>query len=226
GSLNAKEKIQPYSATFRTGTADSVTAPGEGAAELRAWWKGVTDWARTIGRSPATLSEFASNTPNLPMLVALSPSYLRAVEVDLTEARSRLVEADQLIIVSAGSEKTGTLAENFLPCDARLEHLLGGARSSLNARIVRYILRNFEPSKMRISSLRPEFEKLQGTQQPARTFARKKLSDSEIIAFIKDALASNPRDSPSSLLRVLRQSDRACEQHRFRNLFARARNGA
>jgi len=128
-----------------------------------------------------------------------------------------------MMIVSSGAKKNGALAANFLPCNARLEHAFEGVRSSLNARIVRHILNTESVGTMRMSHVKPTFERLLKEQPRARTFHRKRMTDDEVITFIQTSLAESPGRSCSALLGALRRSDRACEQSRFRKIFATAK---
>jgi hypothetical protein len=55
---------------------------------------------------------------------------------------------------------------------------------------------------------------------------RESSHDSEILAFIDNALRSAPLASYTKLLRMYRDTGRACEMRRFRGLYSEVRKGA
>jgi len=63
-------------------------------------------------------------------------------------------------------------------------------------------------------------ERLMADCAPLQRFDRKKLSDREIADFIDSRRRGTANTSASQLLRELRDSGMACEQSRFRRLFA------
>lgn len=219
GLIGSNDLIIPYSATFTRGQEDSVTKPGEPASARQQWWDGLCAWKRSRRRRPSSLQKLAQMFPEFPLLIALSGEYVSALENDLLAARGELADPDCLVIVSAGGRKDGSLAANFLPCDARLENALGGVRASLNARIVRRILATVPPEKIRMSHLRGRFANLLRRQPPVRQIERQRLEDVEVVEFIEHALMKSSRTSHTALLRALRESELACEQNRFRRLF-------
>jgi hypothetical protein len=219
GLIGSPEMVVPYSATFTRGHADSVVRANEAPSTRQKWWDGLCAWRRSRRRSPSSIQQLASKFPKHPLLVALSAEYLGALEGDLLGARDALADPDRLVIVSAGARKDGDLALNCLPCDARLEHLLGGVRGSLNARIVRHIFATTPSEKIRMSHLRELFEKLLRRQPAARFIERQRLDDGQLIEFIADSFLQAAKPSHSGLLRALRARGLACEQKRFRALF-------
>jgi hypothetical protein len=220
GLVRPTERLLPYSATFTRTHPDSVLAARERSSELKAWWCELCRWRSSNNQTPASIQQLASRFPEHPLLIALSREYLAAVADDLILARKQLRSPDLMIIVSSGAKKDGPLAENFLPCDARLEQVFGGVRSSLNARIVRHILATESVGTMKMSQVKPRFEFLLEQQPSARTFRRQRMNDDEVIKFIQTCLAESPGRSCSALLAALRRSDHACEQSRFRKIFA------
>lgn len=224
GLIRSDELLVPYSATFTRGHEDSVVQPGDFAAAQQQWWDGLCAWKRSLRRRPSSLQRLASMFPARPLLIALSAEYVSALENDLLAAREELTDPDLLVIVSAGGRKDGPLAASFLPCDARLENVLGGVRASLNARIVRRILETVPPENVRISHLRVAFGNLLRRQPPPRLIERERLDDGKVVEFIERALVESVRPSHTALLRALRESGLACEQKRFRKLFHETKN--
>ena len=218
GLIGATERIRPYSATFMAGHKDSISVRQDRAA-CAAWWAGLSQSSHEKGRQISSIQALAKCFPSTPLLIALSESYIAALADDLVDARRHLCDPDLLVIVSAGSSKRGILEEHFLPCDARLEHRFGGARSSLNSRIVRHILQTTEPENVRCSLLKKRFSRMLGKLPKHRTFDRSKMTDQEVTEFIVQNLRACPDATQTSLLRQLRDNLRACEQKRFRRIY-------
>jgi hypothetical protein len=218
GLLSSEDMVVPYSATFSSGQDDSVAAIRDSAGNQR-WWRGLTKrWAK-MSRPVSSVSELASAFPSSPLLVGVSPDYLWAMMPDLLAASVALVDPDLLVIVSAGTKKADALTPFLLPCDARLEHRLGGARSSLNARIVAYILNKFRAEELRMPILQKHFKNILSRAPEARTYHRKRMTEKQVETFIRKALRKAPGASFSALLRNLRDSGLACEYKRFREMF-------
>jgi hypothetical protein len=218
GLLSSEDIVVPYSATFSAGQDDSVTADRDPAGNQR-WWNGLTKRMSNTSRPVVSVSELARTFPSAPLLVGVSPDYLWAMMADLLAASKALFDPDLLVIVSAGTKKAGDLTPFLLPCDARLEHRLGGARTSLNARIVAYILNRFSAEELRMPILQKHFKNILSRAPEARTYDRKRMTENQVETFIRKALRKKPRASFSALLRGLRDSGMACEYKRFRQMF-------
>jgi hypothetical protein len=96
---------------------------------------------------------------------------------------------------------------------------LGGARTSLNARIVAYILNRFRAEELRMPILQKHFKNILSRAPEARTYHRKRMTETQVETFIRKALLKEPKVSFSALLRSLRDSGMACEYKRFRQMF-------
>ena len=71
-----------------------------------------------------------------------------------------------------------------------------------------------------------QLARLLAQQPPLPRYERKKLSDTEVLALIKDGLDQSPGTSASRLLRQIRDAGYACEQRRFGHLFQAFRENA
>jgi hypothetical protein len=218
GLLSSEDVVVPYSATFTAGQEDSVT-PDRDPARIQQWWNGLTKRTAKTSRPVASVSELARAYPSTPLLVGVSSDYLLAMMTDLLAASEALLDPDLLVIVSAGTKKAGDLTPFLLPCDARLEHRLGGARTSLNARIVAYILNTFRAEELRMPLLQKHFKNILSRAPKARTYDRKRMTEKQVETFIRRSLRKEPEASFSALLRSLRDSGMACEYKRFRDMF-------
>ncbi len=226
GLIHSTTQIESYAATFATRVEDSITRstsssdPEEDAAY---WWRRLMDRPRGNGE-PASLTELAATDPGAPMVVALSGAYVRAAQADLLAAAEALDDPGQLLLVSGDDRRA--LRRHRLPADARLQQALGGARVSLNARVVRLLVEtssqhSWDPAQIRsllVASL---------AQQPDLVrYDRRPLTDSEVEEFIRRELADQGPAAQTVLLRRLRDRNLACEQKRFGKLYRRVVEGA
>jgi hypothetical protein len=226
GLLSLASEVRPYSATFDGGQTDSVAVNGQGGPPReasRAWWRLLSEWEGPGPHGPRTIAELADAHPRSPLLVVASEVYLGAVADDLRKGLGRLADPDQLSMISAGTSDLEGLSKHLLPCDARLQRLVGGARASLNARLARLALSSLDGREPTCSALGELFSGLLAEQQDAPSRRRTALADAEVRRYLKEALERDPKSRPTPLLRKLRDSGRACEQSRFASLFGAVR---
>lgn len=208
GLIPANAPIRPYAATFTAGHADSVP---DGAC---AWWDALGDWPGPVA-GPRSISGLVSD-PGARVLLALSAAYLKACRADIVRAVGRTHHDGQVSIVSVGTKSDPQLAPYLLPCDARLQTAFGGSRQALNVRTAQFLLAAGLSDHDEMSEM---LDKLL-TDQPSLTrYERRSANDSEVRAFIRDHLKTDPNATHSRLLREFRDDDRACEQKRFAALF-------
>ncbi len=227
GLVAYNAKIAPYAATFTPNHADSVTrevSRSNMGAARRTWWDALASWAAPQLGGARKIIDLVREHKSKRLIVAASPHYLDAMSDDLSQA-GNLLGTEQFAIFCAGWYKHPILDAYRVPCDARLQHLLGGALCSLNMRCVRYALEHGEKTGLELSRLRQHFSGLLDRQPAWNPPRRKPLTDEEVCAFIKKGLSENPRARPSPLLRLLREVGQACEQRRFSELFQRIEGG-
>jgi hypothetical protein len=227
GLVNQRTPLCSYSATFTPNHPDSVLGfprqiqPHQYASK---WWTELGKW-RKHNQSVSTVADLAKDDPCTPIIVILSPDYLRALHDDLCSARASLVDPLRLVIISAGARKNGELAENFIPCDARLQTFLRGGRASLNARIARKVLSETAPDKLHATHLKEKFARLLEKSPGVVIHNRTPMSDNAVFNFIAKYLRNRPRTSHSHILSVLRAEGLACERTRFKRLFQTTQQG-
>jgi hypothetical protein len=151
----------------------------------------------------------------------LSPPYLEAIGDDLSEAL-RTVAPEKVSIFSAGTTQSNHISEYLIPCNSSLRSLLGGACNSLNVRCLRHAIENASDGLDRESVKRRFARHLDGGPRDIRA-KRDGMSDNEVTDYITKALTCDSGARPTPLLRELRDSGRACEQSRFKELFRRAK---
>jgi hypothetical protein len=215
--------VHSYAATFTPGQDDSVCRSGADPTAAQVWWRLLAGWEGPRPGEPRTLAQLARSAPGSPLLVVTSAVYLLAIAEDLEEARGSLAHPELLAILSAGADTTGPLGEHLLSCDARMQHLVGGARASLNVRLARFALRRLNGVAPTLPVLRAVFDRLRGGRVPAPPAPRQPATDEEVRRYIGAALRQDPALRPTRLLRRLREDGRACEQVRFTALFHQVR---
>jgi hypothetical protein len=224
GLLHVDDLVPPYAATFSPSHPDFV---GAGLAkDLRAsapaeWWRQIQSrWQGELSRHPRSLADLMQSRNDEKFLVVASANYLNAIADDLKTGLSRLSDRDNLVVVSAGTNLLEGLNDNLVPCDARMQLMVGGAMRSVNTRLAAKILREAE-DPLSVGDLRHRYGRMLEDLPPIPRFDRKQLSDSEISEFIRSRFRSGVATSHSKLLRALRDEGIACEQKRFASLFRR-----
>ncbi len=224
GLVPFDQSITPYSATFAPGLSDSVwrgSDPDDRRDTLSGWWRLLC--RRRRGPQPHSLSRLAQARPHAKWVVAASASYVEAIGEDLLAARGDLDHPENLLLISAGSRESGSLADNLAPSDVRLEGLLGGIRSTWNASLALWVMSQARAADLSLGTIRRRLSKeLERIPIPA-PLNRRRMTDDQISRFIVGKLRRNRISSASALLRELRDSGRACEQKRFGSLFAKVR---
>jgi hypothetical protein len=225
GLIRPDTQIKAYQATFARGEDNYI---GVGLQEnehiLQQWWDGVCGYRFPMqSDAPRTIAGIAAAFPHTPMLVALSADYLNAVAEDLAHVLARPYFHDHLAIVSCGTEQPhATWKHHLLPCDASLAGSLGGALTSLNARIARYLVQSVTKTELTIHALRDIAMSI--NRIPATSRSRIPQSDEKVAAFIRKGVAQSPRTSKTRLLQEFRRGGQACEQKRFGAIYARVRH--
>ena len=202
--------VMPHHATLTPGQADSVPGP------FPSWWSLLSDWDGPVPGHPRSIRALVASDPTAVFMLVLSKNYLRACGADLAAASEYHADLDRLFIVSAGGRPDGDLADFAVPADARLQAHFGGTRRALNARIGADLLERGIRSRDEASGY---LAGLLAAQSPIPRYNRKRQSDPEILDAIAARLAQAPETSASRMLRELRDTGLACEQHRFSRLY-------
>jgi len=223
GLITPDSKIRSYSATFSPEERDCVTRGLDAVARRVAaqkWWKLIALWSGPRGNPVRSLTSLARTYPRTPLLVVASPDYLHALEKDLSGALEALSDPDLLLIVSAGTRSFGKFSDNLVPCDARLQSMVGGTRASLNIRIAQLLIERSGKMRLGVKRVSAELGRLLRRQPSIQNYQRRAATDQQIRAFIRNqAYKSGMVISRSALLRKFRESGKACEQSRFANLY-------
>jgi hypothetical protein len=208
-----------YSATFAPGHADSVGRDWGAGGERQAWWAELALRKGPDRKAPRSITDLVRRDPSASVLVVASVHYVHAVEPDLVEAAARLVERDRLIVITTpGRMARGPLGPHVIGAAARWQPILGGARTSLHARLAEKILEETRDG-LNKDAVRAQLELALERSPDVAQDARQQMTDDDVRGFIRQALTRDPQAVQTKLLRALRDSGRACEQSRFRRLF-------
>lgn len=216
GLVSVDTMLNPYAATFSTGTSDSV---GSGQSELREWWQRLADWPGPRVGAPRSFVELAKLDPQASIVAVMSEAYLRACAQDLVQAAAHLSDPDGFAVI--GPPRPGTALEELLvPVTARLRPVVGGSLHALHARAASYLLSEVEQGVVSRKRLR---ETARSATEAAPVDASRRspgarLSDEEVREFIRQRVAAG-QPSATVLLRGLRQAGMSCEQSRFKRLY-------
>lgn len=138
--------LLPYSATFSPGVDDSVIrSVPKGASRpllLGQWWDALSAFSGPVPGDPRRVTALAATEPSAAIVVVASPSYVRAMQTDLMEARTHLEHPDRLVVVTNRVVLAmSPLSAHVIPVDRRLRPLVGGSLRALNARAALALLR-------------------------------------------------------------------------------------
>ncbi len=222
GLIPLSARIRPYSATFSPNQADSVDRgiKRTTAQEARRqWWKELASWEGPCPGAPRSVAALITEHPISSVMLAVSAPYLDALSDDLEAALALPNAQDKVAIFCAGASERASLSSSLVPCDARLQGHVGGARSSLNVRLIRLALTMTKGGRPDVASLRALFSRLLRRQPELRVYNRSQMTDQEVRDYIRKAIAREPAARPTPLLRCLRDSGLACEHRRFSTLF-------
>ena len=216
GLIRPSDPVRAYGATFAQGNPDSVSETAKGK---QAWWAGLNRQLGPARGTPTSLQDLVSSYNNDSFLFALSASYLDALGEELLGAIENDDSRDRIAVVSSGIRSSHPLRSHILHTDARWQKLVGGALPSLNPRIASWLVAESNTDRVSSRTLGTLVSQTNATLDPTEKWDRKPLTDEEVKAFIRSELEANPKAKRSPLLRKLRDSNKACEQSRFKTLF-------
>ena len=215
GLLSANQTIPNYSATFVNNDLDSVASDHLGKID---WWNMLVGWRRELTGIGCIADLAAANSQSV-FIIAVSSTYLAVIKNDLVSARGELSSPDNLLVISAGTRRLPALGASLLPIDAKFENFVGGARATLNARMLRHIVEKYKSRRISATQVSEYLSIVATNLLKPRSFERLPLNDKQIATFIRKQSELIPRSSASALLRILRDGGSACEQKRFHRIY-------
>ena len=210
GLIQYSDPIAPYSAAVAPGGTDSVSARGETDAAGQ-WWDELSKWRPPEIFGPRSLRDLAIKDPEAPIVVAVSATYLKAIWNDLANA----AEVSEQVVVLGRSAPPGV---TLIPCDARIQSTVGGARTSMNNRALRLLLEQADQHKFKPDAMTSHFEALLA-DGAIETYERVAQTDDQVRRFIRAKRNEHTNLARTPALRMLRDQGFACEQTRFRELW-------
>jgi hypothetical protein len=186
-------------------------------AALPLWWAAIAAFDG-VQSGPRTIAALLTAYPDDFLLVALPDTYLAAVADDVTEAVREIDRPERFAVLSVGGAAVPGLEEYHLPAEARLSRIAGGSLAALNARLCHLLVTRLGDRPLTRSRCRQQLAGWLAETREVSVPSRTPLTDGELRAVIRRFLSSDPDASPTSLLRRLRESGRACEQSRFLTL--------
>ena len=225
GLVDAQALVPAYSLTVASGDPDSIALKATSGFAPGDWWNALQV---ALGLPEAALAGLLSGRPGLAIL-ALPGTYLELLADELLA-----LPADALArvrIVGPPREAVrADLARLWMPYDARFDGPGGpnpGTRGDFAQRVGRHFAEEVarrapcaassEHAAMVERCLKP----LSRSEHPRRVVG----SDAELIAVIRELLPEAGGRSGETLRLLRHRAGRACEQGRFRRLFAAATRG-
>jgi hypothetical protein len=136
---------------------------------------------------------------------------------DILAASTRLDSPDLLSVLCRAGGAPMELETFAVTLNARFASELGGALTSLNARVIRWLV-GFGTAELTRSTVKRYVRQL-AERCTARVMPKRiRMSDAEIVLAIKREQKTQHR-SRSALLRVLRENGYAVEQSRFGKIY-------
>ncbi|HEY0640542.1 MAG TPA: hypothetical protein VGD67_23175 [Pseudonocardiaceae bacterium] len=204
GLRSASSMAPGYAATFAAGQADTVS---DTSADARGWW-------HSLRAAPGALQPSAALRGRV--LLVLSNAYAAAMHCDLVALGHR---GDDVLMIGGAVNVQGITR---LAADRGLRTALGGTMTGLTMRMAQSWLEGLDgttlASPARLQRWRTWTE---GVRQD-ETWERQRLTDDQLLQFIREARSADPSLSRTKALRTLRDSGRACEQSRFAQLYRTA----
>ena len=216
GLISPESRIVAYAATFAGRHPDSVASSSK---ERRLWWTSLTESpARISPEGPRSLRQLASKYPSSPLIIAASPGYIDAMAGDILAASTELDTPNLLSVLCRAGAAPTELEPFAVALNASFASELGGALTSLNARVVRWLV-SFGTAELTRATIQRYVGQLANRCTAKPTPKRTRMSDPEIVLAIKQEQSTKYR-SRSALLRVLREKGYAVEQARFGRIYS------
>lgn len=221
GLIPADREVPAYSLTVANGADNILDRIEDPGVAPRHWWRELT-----IAAASHSFDDLLRGSSGL-LLVAAPTAYLQMIGADLEKLSP--TEQKRLRLFTAASLKAvpERLQPLVMPYDRRLEALPGraGTLSDFAQRALRHFADEILPQAPQGSldaHASAVLEALANAQAPANRRGQS-MSDDAIVDLIRVNL-DRTNGKSAAMLRLLRDSFRvACEQKRFKKLFALAR---
>lgn len=229
GYVPAATLVPHYSLTVAERDPDSIGRIVEGDAPPQIWWSTLKQAKAKTGLGSISLLELAGDSGAL-IVAALPGAYLGMIGQDLVQLPPG-VRARVRIVGAPRSAVPPTLADLWMPYDARFDGPASpnaGTRGDFAQRAARHFLAEVA-SRAPTAGAAEHAATVRGLLAPLpeaeRRARRRAGSDTELIGAIGELLPKAHGRSGITLRLLRREAGWACEQGRFRRLFAAALAG-
>ena len=223
GFVRPGDEIPPYRLTLKRSEEDSILPHLAPPAEVSNWWEAIerhSPWARRLsvewdGRSL--------------ILIALPLDYLQILPAQLERLPAAAKRMLRLISGAAAAALPVSLRAYHLPYDRRLDgpdSTNPGTGSDFLGRAAAHflgLLKSSDDSDGGIDSHKEMVENALGSMRPAERRQGRSLPDDAITAILRSELANATLGSNQLLRRFRDELGIACEQSRFKRLYAGVR---
>jgi hypothetical protein len=218
GLIHSSSQIGSYDATFSSGSENSINKSGLTNSE---WWNTLHQRRNSdLFKCESLHSLVSMNTDDI-FFIAASPDYLKVIQDELKQlVLEKKLTNENFFIVSSKHNINEQLIPYFLESKADFCSTLKGGRVSLNIRLAKYLLGESEVNVFESKNVIDKYNDLDKNAIKLLVKNRQKLSDEDVISFIKNELDihQGAKVSASMLLQNLRNKNLACEQKRFSRL--------
>jgi hypothetical protein len=222
GLVGCREAVPAYSLTIANGDPDSIAPKIQDEFSPGKWQKVLRS---TLGRPRSSIIDLLSSRKGL-MILALPGTYLEFIAEELLQipeeylARVRLVGPPREVV-------RDELAHIWMPYDARFDGEGSpnpGTRGDFAQRAARHFAEAIAHTVPDAdSATHAEMIKQWLEPLPPPTLPRREAgTDAELIQVIRELLPRSGGRSSETLKLLRHKAGRACEQSRFRRLFAAA----
>ena len=222
GLIDGRQEIPAYSLTVGVGDNDSVASKVVDVFSPGLWWDALHG---ALGRPGGVLAPLVQACDGL-VILALPGTYLKLIANELAFLPSEALARIRLIGPPMSMVSPG-LTEVWMPYDARFESAVGpgpGTRSDFAQRAVRHFAEMVvyvAPGADAATHARMVERCLNALKPPSQPH-REAGTDAELIGVIRELLPKSGGLSGKTLRLLRHGAGRACEQGRFRRLFAAA----
>lgn len=229
GYVPAAALVPRYSLTVAERDDDAIGGVVEGGAAPQLWWSALRQAQAEAGLGGASMPNLAGNASGL-IVAALPGTYLGMIGQDLAQLPPDL-RARLRIVGAPMSAVPATLVDRWMPYDARFDGPASpnaGTRGDFAQRAARHFLAEVASraptagAEEHATAVRGLLDRLPEPERPPR---RRAGSDAELIGAIGALLPKARGRSGVTLSLLRREAGWACEQGRFRRLFAAALAG-
>jgi len=225
GLVDAGQEVPAYSLTVGAGDADCVASAVRGVFSPGLWWRALHD---ALGLSGGRLTDAIGGREGLAIL-ALPSTYLELVGGELAALPPHVLARVRLIGPPRGMVRS-ELASAWMPYDSRFDSAQGpnrGTRGDFAQRAARHFAEAVVGAAPRGDAATHAAMVDRHLQPLIPTAAARRAtgSDAELIEVIRRLLPQSGGRSGETLRLLRCHAGRACEQGRFRRLFAAATQG-